>query len=140
MLASSWSTACPDWQERILSRRSLVPDLTLFEAEAERALRVFRRLRMPDVTGTPTNGEACGEWVLDIVRAIFGAYDPVARRRMIREFFVLIPKKNGKSSLAAAIMVTAAIVNRRPAAELLLIAPTKKIGRASCRERVSECV
>lgn len=82
---------------------------------------------MPDVVGTPTNGEACGEWVFDIVRAIFGSYDPATRRRMIREFFVLIPKKNGKSSLAAAIMVTAAIVNRRPAAELLLIAPTKKI-------------
>jgi phage terminase large subunit-like protein len=127
MLAPSWNTACPDWQERILSQRSLVPDLPLFDAEADRALRVFRRLRMPDVTGTPTNGEACGEWVFDLVRAIFGAYDPVARRRMIREFFVLIPKKNGKSSLAAAIMVTAAIVNRRPAAELLLIAPTKKI-------------
>lgn len=128
MLAPAWSTACLDWQDRILSGRSLVPDLQLlFEAEAERALRVFKRLRMPDVTGTPTNGEACGPWVFDIVRAIFGSYDPKARRRMIREFFVLIPKKNGKSSLAAAIMVTAAIVNRRPSAELLFIAPTKKI-------------
>jgi phage terminase large subunit-like protein len=127
MLAPSWSTACPDWADRILSGRSLVPDLPLFAGEAERALRVFKRLRMPDVTGTPTNGEACGDWVFDLVAAIFGSYDAVARRRMIREFFVLIPKKNGKSSLAAAIMVTAAIVNRRPAAELLLIAPTKKI-------------
>lgn len=127
MLTMSWSTACQDWQDRILAGRSLVPDLPLFDAEAERALRVFKRLRMPDVTGTPTNGDACGEWVFDLVRAIFGSYDPAARRRMIREFFVLIPKKNGKSSLAAAIMVTAAIVNRRPAAELLLIAPTKKI-------------
>jgi phage terminase large subunit-like protein len=123
----SWSTACPDWQERLLAGRSLVPDLPLFDEEAERALRVFKRLRMPDVVGTPTNGEACGDWVFDLVRAIFGAYDPATRRRMIREFFLLIPKKNGKSSLAAAIMVTAAIVNRRPAAELLLIAPTKKI-------------
>lgn len=134
MLAEPWVTACPDWEDRILSRRSLVPDLPLFEEEAERALRVFKRLRMPDVVGTPTNGEACGEWVFDLVRAIFGSYDPVARRRMIREFFLLIPKKNGKSSLAAAVMVTAAIVNRRPAAELLLIAPTQKIANIAYKQ------
>lgn len=127
MLAPSWNTACLDWEARIAERRSLVPDLPFFEDEADRALRVFKRLRMPDVVGTPTNGEACGDWVFDLVRAIFGSYDAKTQRRMIREFFVLIPKKNGKSSLAAAIMVTAAIVNRRPAAELLLIAPTKKI-------------
>lgn len=122
-----WDTSCRDWRERILRRKSLVPALPLFDEEVERALRVFKRLRIPDVVGTPTNGEACLEWVFDLVRAVFGSYDPAARRRMIREFFLLIPKKNGKSSLAAAIMVTAAIVNRRPAAELLLIAPTKKI-------------
>ncbi|KQQ06653.1 protein of unknown function [Methylorubrum extorquens] len=32
-----WSTACPDWEARILARRILVPDLPLFEAEAARA-------------------------------------------------------------------------------------------------------
>jgi phage terminase large subunit-like protein len=122
-----WSTACPDWKERILAGESLIPSLPLFEEEAERALRVFRRLRVPDLVGTPTYGEICGEWTFDFVRALFGCYDPKKRRRMIREFFLLIPKKNGKSSIAAAIMVTAAIINRRPAAELLLIAPTKKI-------------
>jgi len=110
-----------------MQQRSLIPKLPLNEREVERALRVFKRLRIPDVIGTPTNGEVCAPWVFELVAAIFGAYDPATRRRMIREFFVLIPKKNGKSSLAAAIMVTAAIVNRRPAAELLLIAPTKKI-------------
>lgn len=124
---SAWSTACPDWADRIVKGASLIPELPLFEEEAARALRVFKRLRVPDIVGTPTYGEVCGEWVFDLVRAIFGSYDPVTRRRMIREFFLLIPKKNGKSSIAAAIMVTAAIVNRRPAAELLLIAPTKKI-------------
>ncbi len=123
----SWDTRCLDWRERIVEGRSLVPQLPLFEEEAARALRVFKRLRIPDVTGTPTNGEACSSWVFDIVAAIFGSYDHTTRRRLLREFFVLIPKKNGKSSLAAAIMVTAAIVNNRPAAELLLIAPTKKI-------------
>ncbi len=127
-----WSTACPDWEERLLHRRSLIPDLPLFEDQAEKALRIFKRLKVPDIEyhddGTPrTHGEVCGEWVFDLVRAIFGAYDPVIKRRMIREFFLLVPKKNGKSSVAAAIMVTAIIMNRRPEAEYLLIAPTKKI-------------
>ncbi|NTG48980.1 terminase large subunit [Agrobacterium rhizogenes] len=124
---SRWVTACPDWEERITSGRSLVPDLPLFEDEAEKALRVFKRLRVPDVIGQPTYGEACGQWVFDFVRALFGSYDAKKKRRMIREFFMLVPKKNGKSSIAAAIMVTAAILNHRPEAELLLIAPTKKI-------------
>ena len=123
----AWDTALPDWKTRIVEGASLVPDLPLFEEEAARALRIFKRLRVPDLVGTPTYGEVCGQWVFDFVRALFGSYDPATRRRMIREFFLLIPKKNGKSSIAAAIMVTAAIVNRRPAAELLLIAPTKKI-------------
>ena len=124
---SRWVTAVPDWEDRIVKKRSMIPDLPLFEDEAERALRIFKRLRVPDVIGTPTYGEACGEWVFEFVRALFGSYDPKTQRRMIREFFLLVPKKNGKSSIAAAIMVTAAIMNRRPEAELLLIAPTKKI-------------
>src|SRR5438309_43672 len=111
---SKWVTSCLDWEDRIINRRSLVPDLPLFEDEAERALRVFKRLRVPDVIGQPSYGEACGQWVFDFVRALFGSYDPTTRRRMIREFFLLVPKKNGKSSIAAAIMVTAAILNRRP--------------------------
>lgn len=125
--ASAWSTAVPDWKDRIRSGRSLLPDLPLYDAVAEKALRIFKRLRVPDIIGNPTHGEACGEWVFDLVRAIFGSYDPETKRRAIREFFLLIPKKNGKSSIAAAIIVTAAILNERPEAELLLIAPTQKI-------------
>ncbi|TWI29728.1 terminase large subunit [Paracoccus sulfuroxidans] len=121
---SAWSTAVPDWEDRIKSRRSLVPDLPLFDDVAEKALRIFKRLRVPDIIGTPTYGEVCGEWVFDFVRAVFGSYDPDTKRRMIREFFLLVPKKNGKSSIAAAIMVTAIILNERPLCELLLIAPT----------------
>lgn len=122
-----WSTACPDWKDRIVNRRPLIPELPLFDEEAERALRVFKRLRVPDIPGEPTYGEVCDEWVFGLVRAIFGSFDVKTRRRMIREFFLLVPKKNGKSSIAAAIIVTAAILNIRPSAELLLIAPTKKI-------------
>ena len=123
----AWCTALPDWEERILERRSLVPDLPLFDVVAERALRIFKRLRVPDLIGNPTYGEVCETWVFDFVGAIFGSYDPETRRRMIREFFLLVPKKNGKSAIAAAVIVTAAILNERPSAELILIAPTQNI-------------
>lgn len=122
-----WSTAVPDWAERIMAGRSLVPDLPLNEDTAEKALRVFKRLKMPDAFGNPTYGEACDDWVFDLVRVIFGSYDPDTKRRMISEYFLLIPKKNGKSSISSAIILTAAIVNERPLAELMLLAPTQKI-------------
>lgn len=130
----AWNTALPDWEDRILNQRSLIPDLPLFDAVAEKALRIFKRFRMPDVTGTPTYGEACGDWVFDFVRAIFGSYNPETKRRMIREFFLLVPKKNGKSAIAAAIILTAAIMNERPLAELLLIAPTQKIANIAFKQ------
>lgn len=131
---SHWSTACVDWRERLLSGTSLVPNLPLFEDEAARAVRIFKRLRLPDVIGNPTMGEAFEEWVFDLVRAVFGAYDPETNRRMIQEFFLLIPKKNGKSTIAAAIMVVAIIVNRRPAAEFLLIAPTMEVAQIAFKQ------
>lgn len=127
MDADVWSTAVPDWEDRIQNGRSLIPDLPLFETVADKAIRIFTRLRVPDIFGNPTYGEVCRLWVIDFVRAVFGSYDPETKRRMIREFFLLVPKKNGKSSIAAAIIVTAAILNERPEAELLLIAPTKQI-------------
>lgn len=129
-----WDTSVPDWEARIMDQRSLIPELPLFQGEAERALRIFKRLKVPDIIGNPTYGESCDEWVFDFVRALFGSYDPATNRRMIREFFLLVPKKNGKSSIAAAIMVTAAIINRRPEAELLLIAPTKKIANIAFKQ------
>lgn len=123
----SWSTACPDWEERLLSGRPLVPELPLFEAEAARGLRYFKQLRIPDLFGTPTLAEACGEWFFPIVGALFGSYDPKLNKRMLQEYFLLIPKKNAKSSNGGAVMVVALLVNRRPSAEFLLIAPTKEI-------------
>lgn len=134
MLTQAWDTSCVDWEERILSGRSLVPELPLFAAEAAKALRCFKRLRLPDVIGTPTLGEVCGEWFFPIVAALFGSYDPATNRRHISEVFQLIPKGNSKSSNGGAVMVTALIVNRRPEAEFLFIAPTMEIAGIAYRQ------
>ncbi|SFR40548.1 Phage terminase-like protein, large subunit, contains N-terminal HTH domain [Yoonia tamlensis] len=128
---SDWSTAVPDWEQRIVRGESLVPTLPLFDAVAEKALVIFKRMRIPDLEGCPTFGEVCEDWVFDLVRTIFGSYDPVLKKRMLREFFLLVPKKNGKSAIAAGIIMTATIMNTRPQAELFLIAPTQKIASIS---------
>ena len=126
-MTPAWVTSLPDWKERIVARRSMIPALPLNEARAERALRIFKRLRLVDVLGEPTTGEACAQWVFDFVRTIFGAYDQERQRQQIREFLLLVAKKNGKSSIAAGIMVTALIMNERRQGEYLILAPTKDV-------------
>lgn len=120
------STACMDWADRIKTGRSIIPP-PLFPDEAEKALAVFKELRIVDAAGSPTFGEASAEWVFDLVRSVFGAYDPESGRRLITEWFVLIPKKNSKSSLAAGIMMTALILNWRQSAEFAVLAPTVEV-------------
>ena len=89
-----WSCACPDWETRIKAGHSLLPDLPLVRSEADRGLAIFNRLRLADVAGQPTLREAAGDWMRDLVVAIFGAYDPEAKVRHLREYFALVPKKN----------------------------------------------
>lgn len=134
MNPKAWSTACPDWEDRILTGQSLVPDLPLFKDEAARALRIFKRLRIPDVIGKPTLAEACGAWFFPIVAAMFGSYDPATHHRMIQEYFLLIAKKNAKSSNGGPLMLTAAIMNRRPEAEFNYIGPTINIANIAFKQ------
>jgi phage terminase large subunit-like protein len=129
-----WDTSCRDWEDRIMTGRSLVPELPLFETEAAKALRVFKRLRLPDVIGTPTLGEVCGEWYYPIVAALFGSYDPATNKRHISEVFQLIPKGNSKSSNGGAVMMTALIVNRRPEGEYLFVAPTMEVAAIAYKQ------
>ena len=127
MTELSWSTSCPDWEQKIVKGKSLIPCEPLFPHEAEMALEVFKSLIVTDVIGQPTMGEITRPWVFEFVASIFGAYSEEDSRRLIREFFLLIPKKNSKSTLAAFIMLTALIMNDRGSAELIILAPTKEV-------------
>ena len=122
-----WTTARPDWEKRIVAKQSLMPCEPLFPEVARIALRIFNELILVDVMDSPKMGEVTLPWVLDFVAAIFGAYDPVEKKRLIREFFLLISKKNTKSTIAAGIMMVALILNDRLSAELIILAPTKEV-------------
>ena len=130
-----WDFSCADWVERLKTGRSLVPDLPLNQAEAERAVTIFNMLRLPDVPGQPAMAEAAGEWFRDIIRAAFGSLQPRFNAQMgvqelariVAEVFTLVPKKNSKTTGGAGIVITAAIMNERPNAELLFVGPTQDI-------------
>jgi phage terminase large subunit-like protein len=131
-----WRSACPDWEDRIRQGQSLLPDLPWIESEATRALTIFNRLHLPDVPGRPLLRDAAGPWMRDTVRAVFGSFDPASHQRWLREFFVLVPKKNSKTTGGAAIMLTAMFMSRRPRAEFTLIAPTIDVAKLAFEQAV----
>lgn len=90
-------------------------------------MAIFKELRVVDLPGKPTFGECSDQWVFDFVSVIFGAYDAETGQQLIREFLMLISKKNTKSTVAAAIMITAVILCWREDEEHLILAPTKEV-------------
>lgn len=131
MTTPQWTTACPDWETRIINRQSLITSPPIYPAEAAEALEMFKSLRVVDAPGQPTFGETAGQWVLDLVASIFGAYNNQTGIREISEFFLLVSKKNGKSLISAGIMLTALLRNWRPSNELIILAPSIKAAQNS---------
>jgi phage terminase large subunit-like protein len=125
-MTPQWTTSCLDWADRIKQGRSIIPP-PIFPEQAAQALEIFKELKIVDAPGSPTFGEACDQWVFDLVASIFGAYDPDSGRRLITEWIVLIPKKNSKSTIAAGIMMTALVLNWRQSGEFTILAPTLEV-------------
>nr|EKB6328203.1 terminase large subunit [Escherichia coli] len=105
---------------------SIIP-APIYPEQAAHALAIFKQLRIVDAPGSPTFGESCAQWVFDLVAALFGSYDAQTGVRHIKEVFILIPKKNSKSTLAAGIMMTALLLNWRQAAGYTILAPTVEV-------------
>lgn len=126
----AWDLSCPNWERRLVKRQSLIPDhLPIDVAMGEKAVRVFDKLRLADVPGTPTMGEAGGDWFRDIVRVLFGSLDRTTQQRMIRELFLLVPKKNSKTTNGALLMLTALWLNERPRGTLIMTAPVQEVAQ-----------
>ena len=129
LVRPAWTTSCYDWRDRIIRGVPLTPCAPLFPTAAKSGLAVFNQLQIVDVG--ITFGE-CRPWVQEFAEAIFGSYcdvpgHPDEGRRLIKTFFMLISKKNTKSTIAAGIMLTVLIQNWRPEAEFLILSPTKEI-------------
>lgn len=121
-----WTTSCIDWERRIVAGESLIISPPLFPDVADEAWDICSSFVLTDVAGHPTIGQVARPWLRDWVRTIFGAESPEGRR-LINEYFLMVSKKNAKSTIAAAVMLTALLMNWRDGAELLILSPTKEI-------------
>lgn len=126
--------ACPDWAEKLNRGETPIAELPLDDAAADQAVAIFNKLRLPDVPGQPELAEAAGEWMRDIVRAIFGSMQTSAEGpevRQVGEVFILVPKKNAKTTSSAAIALTFMLLNKRRHADMLIIGPTQKVSEVA---------
>lgn len=129
-------TACLDWEHRLVNRQPIIPP-PIFPDQAAQAVAIFKELKVVDLPGKPTFGQCADQWVFDFVGAIFGAYNADTGKQLIREFYLLISKKNTKSTIAAGIMLTALILCWRDEEEHLILAPTKEVADNSFKPAAS---
>lgn len=120
------TTACLDWERRIVARESLIPLPPIYPELAAEAWEICGGFRLVDVVGQPLLRDSSLPWLREFVESVFGSEAPDGRRQ-INEFLLMVSKKNAKSTIAAAIMLCALIMNWRASAELLILSPTKEI-------------
>lgn len=133
--AQPWNFSCPDWFERLQAGQSPMPDLPMLDEKlGDKAVNIFNNLHLPDVPGTPSLGESSGQWLRDIVRAIFGSL--IDGKRHVAEVFAMVPKKNAKTTGGAAILLTAFLMNQRPRADFVYVAPTQEIAEIAFQQTV----
>ncbi|MGL5447889.1 MAG: terminase TerL endonuclease subunit [Rhabdaerophilum sp.] len=101
---------------------------------ADRAVAIFDKLKLPDVIGNPPLRDAAGDWQREIVAALFGSL--VNGRRMVKKPFVLVPKKNSKTTGSAGIMLTALLMDPNPRQSYLLYGPTQAIAQRGFEQAV----
>lgn len=110
-----------------------MPALPLLSAvAAQRAVDFFNELRIPDVPGLPRMAEAAGDWFRDLLRAVAGSLDGGGIRR-INDVFLLVPKKNSKTTGGGGFMLTMLVMNRRPNALFGLFGPTQEVADIAFR-------
>lgn len=122
-----WDLSLPDWEARIRAGQPLVPKLALNETEADLALRIFDELQLPDVPELPYMRDAAGDWFRILVRVAFGSWDPERRQRYIRDILAMLPKGQSKTTYSSGFCVTCLVMNKRPMAEALFVAPSHAI-------------
>lgn len=127
----AWDLSCTDWEDRIREGRSLIPALPLDPGPAILALKMFNKMRLPDVLGKPSMEDSVGDWFKGIVSVLFGSYDSKAKVRRIQEIFALVPKKSGKTSYSAALMLVALLMNERNGVEFLFVGPTQAVAEVA---------
>lgn len=119
--------ACPDWWERIQAGQTPMADVPINQTKAAKAVAFFNRLRLPDVPGTPTLREACGDWFRDILCAFLASEDPDTKQRLVWELLCMVPKKNSKTTYVAGLGLTALYMEEAPNRQMLIVAPSQNI-------------
>ncbi|MAY32799.1 MAG: terminase [Rhodovulum sp.] len=116
--------ACPDWWDRLQAGRLPVPDLPIDDDAAAPALQTFGLFRVPDMPGQPELFDAAADWFPEIIRHLWGVLERPGVR-FFTEAFVMVPKKNGKTTYSAALGLAALMLTDIPGAEILILGPTK---------------